>query len=159
NTGYPPTWLYKEKEGFFVCKVVSIFAFFTARSYLAITLLFSFFVSEASWKLYEVFRAQKLTTDRNAAIAALFIPSVNFWCTGIMKDTIVLFSMLYILYLLHRLITPGKKNTLIIILGLLFFSYLVFKIRGFVLISLMLPLFIALSHRLEKYVTNYVIRY
>ena len=33
-----------------------------------------------------------------AAFALLFIPSVNFWCTGISKDTLMFISIFYLLF-------------------------------------------------------------
>ena len=35
ETGYPPGWLYKEPEAWFVCKIASIISFITFKSYLS----------------------------------------------------------------------------------------------------------------------------
>ena len=52
KTGYPPTWIYFEKNSWFVCKLSSFFSFFSFGSYVAINLIFSFLSFYISFKFY-----------------------------------------------------------------------------------------------------------
>src|SRR5690554_7298466 len=54
RTGYPPSWIYKEPESFFISKIISLFTFFTFNSYIALTLICSTIAGLCSWKLYEL---------------------------------------------------------------------------------------------------------
>ena len=54
ETGYPPGWLTRESEAWFICKLTSIISFFSFRSYLAATLIMSFFTAMASWRVFEL---------------------------------------------------------------------------------------------------------
>ena len=61
ETGYPPGWLYREPEAWFICKIASIISFFTFKSYFAGTFVFSFLTAMASWRVFEL-----LTKLKNA---------------------------------------------------------------------------------------------
>lgn len=141
--GYPPSWIYSEKESYFVCKVTSIVSFFSFKSYLATTFIYAFLLSEINWKIYVIAKNLKLFKEKYLAIAMLFIPSVSFWCTGISKDTIVLISLLYCFYYLHNILIKKDYNILNII-GLFFFTWLLMKVRSFMIITIILPIISAL---------------
>ena len=42
QTTYPPGWIYREPEGFFVCKLMSLISFLTLKRYLAMTFIMAF---------------------------------------------------------------------------------------------------------------------
>ena len=44
DTGYPPGWIYREPEAWFVCKIASIVSLITFKSYFAGTLFFAFYL-------------------------------------------------------------------------------------------------------------------
>lgn len=137
DTGYPPYWIYREPDSFYVCKVTSIFSLITFKSYFTITLLFAFFACHAAWKLYEIVVEQKITSNRNAALAILFIPSVNFWASGIMKDTVVLTCTFYIIVIVYRVFIEKKvRGKLLYFFLSLLLMYWIMKTRAFMLISL-----------------------
>jgi hypothetical protein len=150
NTGYPPGWIYREGSSFFVSKVASILSFVTFKSYLALLLIFCYISAMASWKLFELVRSFKLNTDKMAALACLFIPSVSFWCAGISKDTIVLISVFYFLHYLFRLLQGENSSTVKSIIVLLFYVNLLYHVRSFMIVALLVPLFFALSTRISK---------
>jgi len=47
NTGFPPGWIYREKEGWIICKIASIFSIITFKSYFAMTLILTYFLLQA----------------------------------------------------------------------------------------------------------------
>ncbi len=148
RTGYPPSWIYKEPEGYFVCKILSIFTFLTFKSYFAATFIISFITALVSHQLYRLTLDMKLFNTRFLAFAVLFIPSVNFWCTGVSKDAIILISLLGITYHSFRLIFPKYRNKLVNWLMIIIYVTLIYNIRPFTLIPIVLPLLYALSARL-----------
>jgi len=149
ETGYPPGWIYRESEAFFICKILSLFSFLSFKSYLALTVMVSFLAATASWKLYVFVKKYQLTSDRNLAIAFLFIPSVNFWCAGISKDTFVYIGICYILLFAFKIIEPGKKSLKTYLL-LFLFCWLMFHIRPFMLYVIALPFTLVLVARLVR---------
>ena len=150
RTGYPPSWIFKEPEGYFVCKIISIFSFFTFKSYFAATVILSFITAITSWKFYKLTLDMKLFKKKYHAFAILFIPSLNFWCTGVSKDTIILISLIGMIYHSFRLILPTYKSSYKNWLMIGVYAFLIYHIRPFVLMPVLVPLAYALSARLLK---------
>ena len=150
ETGYPPSWLFKEPEAWFICKVASIVSFITFKSYFAGTIFFAFLTAMASWRVFELI--VKLGTHKTniAALCILFVPSVSFWCTGISKDSLVFISILNLLYFIFNIMvlrSPIKlKHVLIILLSI----FLIYHIRSFILAAIAAPLFMSFGARLTK---------
>ena len=150
ETGYPPSWLFKEPEAWFICKVASIVSFITFKSYFAGTIFFAFLTAMASWRIFELI--VKLGTHKTniAALCILFVPSVSFWCTGISKDSLVFISILNLLYFIFNIMvlrSPIKlKHVLIILLSI----FLIYHIRSFILAAIAAPLFMSFGARLTK---------
>lgn len=151
TTGYPPSWIYKEQEGFFVCKVASIIGFFTLKSYFAMTLVFATFSAHASWKLYQLVSSFEISSKKLMALGVLFLPSVNFWCAGIGKDTIVFTASLYLIFNAFKIISNKHNSNFWNYLIIIIMSFLIYQIRSFVLIAIFVPLFFALSAKIVKY--------
>ena len=149
-TGYPPGWIFREPEGFFVSKIISILSFFTLKSYFAMSLIFSAFAAHASWKLFQLVRSYKFNNEKLIAFGILFLPSVNFWCTGISKDSIVLIAAMYLIYNAFKIISKEHQSNIFNYIMVLFMAFLIYHIRSFILISIVVPLFLSLSARLVK---------
>lgn len=148
NTGYPPTWIYFEKNSWFVCKVSNFFSFFSFGSYVTINLIFSFISFYISFKFYLF--VDKITKIKSnlILIAIVFVPSVSFWCGGISKDTIVFcFSLLTIMSMWKLIYEKISTRTLIIALVSI---YCLIQSRPFILIAIFFPLLILLVFRLNK---------
>lgn len=149
ESGYPPGWIYREPEAFFVSKIISLFSFLTFKSYLATSLIIAFMVAHASWKLFTLVLELKLTKPVFIALAILFIPSVNFWCTGISKDSFVYMSLCYIIYYTFKLIRYGRlKATEYMIFFLAVF--VLFHIRSVILFITVVPIGIVVASKLAK---------
>lgn len=143
KTGYPPSWIYREPESWFVCKVASIFTFFTFNSYLAMTFIFGYASAMASWRLFELVRSFNFLSDFHAAAATLFIPTVAVWCSGISKDTIILVGLFFLLYHVFAIFSKDRKFTLWGMLVSVFYVFILYHVRPFMLIAIFPPLFLA----------------
>ncbi len=150
ETGFPPRWIYLDTNSFYVSKILSVIMIFTGQSYILITLLLSYISAIFSWRIYELVRYYNVTSDRMAAIAVLFVPSVSFWCAGLSKDTFVFISVLGILYNFFTLVNKQSKYPIRTILYLLFFSMLLYNMRSFMLFTVLAPLLLSISTRIVK---------
>ena len=150
ETGYPPGWLTRESEAWFICKLTSIISFFSFRSYLAATLIMSFFTAMASWRVFELMINLKTHKVHVAALCTLFVPTVSFWCTGISKDSVVFISILNLLYYVFNVMVlknPLKiKHIIIILISVV----LIYNVRSFILAAIAAPMFMAFGARLTK---------
>ena len=150
DTGYPPHWIYREPEAWFVCKIASIISLITFKSYFAGTLFFAFLTAMASWRVFELI--VKLDTHKKhiAALCILFVPTVGFWCTGISKDTVVFISILNLLYYVFDIMVLKNpiriKRVLIIFISI----FLIYHVRSFILAAIAAPIFMSFGARLTK---------
>lgn len=149
GTGSPPYWILRETEGFFVSKIVSFFTFFTGNSYLTITLIFSVIVARVNWRFYEMVRIVVPNHSKWLVYGVLFVPSVSFWCTGISKDSLVFISILSIATHFFLLINQKAKNRVWSVCILLFHFWLIYKVRSVILVTLLIPLLLAMSSRIS----------
>ena len=143
RTGYPPSWIYREPESWFVSKLFSLFTFFTFNSYLATTFIISYIASLASWRLFELVISFNFIPTHIAAIFTLFIPTVNIWCNGISKDTLILISLLFVIYQFFGFFDQKRKVGLYGIAVLIVYSFILFHLRPFMIIAILPPLFMA----------------
>ncbi|SFT68640.1 hypothetical protein SAMN05216474_1804 [Lishizhenia tianjinensis] len=145
QTGYPPGWIYRENESYFVSKIISILMFISFRSYWAMSFILAFIMANVNYKLYVYVAELKFMPGKLAAFALLFIPSVSFWCTGISKDTVVLIAILMGIVAAFKLV--HKKASIFGFEGLflLLSFYLLLEIRSFLLLAMLIPLFFAVS--------------
>jgi len=150
DTGFPPGWIYREEQGWFVSQVASVVSLFTFRSLFATVIVLSYFVHIATWKVFELVTKLNLHTTKMAAWCMLFVPSVGFWCTGISKDTIIFISILNILYFSLDILLLKNKIGLKHIIGILFFTFLISQIRSFALAATFAPLLAAFGTRLTN---------
>jgi hypothetical protein len=149
-TGIPPGWIYREPESWFVSKVFSFISFMSFKSYLVGNLITAYILVIASFRLFLLVESFQLHQTKHVAFAVLLLPSVAFWCSGVTKDTIVLLAIIYINvnFLEWILKVPGnnKKRVLII----LFYGFLLYHIRDFMLSVIAVAFMVVLMARLAN---------
>ncbi len=119
---------------FFMTRLTSFFTFFGMGNFFTTTLLFAFFSFIGVWHLFLVFARKYPEIERKMAFAVLFIPSVFFWGSGLMKDAVTIGFMGILLYYLDRVKRKDGRilgNLLVVMIA----SYIIFNIKAYVLIS------------------------
>lgn len=149
-TGYPPGWIYREPEGFFVSKIISVLSFFTLKSYFTMTIILASISAHATWRLYQLVKSFKICNEKLLALGVLFLPSVNFWCSGISKDTIVFTATVYMIYNAFKIISNEHKSSIANYVIIFLMAFLTYHIRSFILVAVMVPLFFSISARVVR---------
>jgi len=140
-------YLFRDANSFMVIKIASIFDLLTFSTYSATACLFAVLSFVGSWQFYLTFYKQFPHLHGRLAVAAFFIPSVFFWGSGVLKDSVTLACLGIATYQFYRIFVERKFGLVNIVL-LLAALYLIFSIRKFVL-QAYLPsviLWIGLSH-------------
>jgi hypothetical protein len=88
ETGYPMYW--NDDHGFFVARFCVPFCILSFHSFIGTSLLIATICYAGAWRLFLLFSYVFPNMDKQLAIALLFVPSVVFWGSGILKDTITL---------------------------------------------------------------------
>lgn len=126
---------YNAPMEYFTVNLSTPFVILGLGSYFASSLLIALFTYTGAWHLFLFFVGKYPKLEKQMAIAALFIPSVVFWGSGISKDTFIFCFLGLFLYYLNRLFA-GKVFDLKAILIVILSGYLMFIIKAYVLISL-----------------------
>lgn len=145
-TGFPPGWIWREHEAWNAAKVLSIFSILTVNSFLTTTVLIASLVFFSTWLLIRRI-VDEIVFNLNAVVFAfLFIPSVSFWCSGISKDSQVYALSLLLIYQLFLWLKWGNRSFFRILLIALNF-YILFNLRHFIALSVLIPFILAIAVR------------
>jgi hypothetical protein len=103
ETGEPMMYMFGESSTRFVIKILIPFLLLAGHSYFIATAFISIFTFGALWSLYRVFLFYFPQQYRILAWAILFMPSVVFWGSGILKDSFTLAATCYFIVFTHRI--------------------------------------------------------
>jgi hypothetical protein len=151
STGIPPLWIYREPEAWMISRIMSLFSFFTLKSYWAMTIIMAYFTSLASWKLFELVRVFKFNNEKLLAFGVLLLPSVNFWCAGVSKDTIVFIATLVLVYHVFKIVSEKFKATVLNYIIAIIAALLISQMRPFILAAIAIPMAFSLSSRIIRF--------
>ncbi len=118
---------YHEPKAYFVIKVAAFFGFFTFHTYSVIALCFAIFCFGGQWALYSLFVKFRPEAHKWLALSVLFVPSVFFWGSGILKDTLTLGALGWFTHSCYYLFIQRKNSIR---------SALIFLLSAFILVSI-----------------------
>ena len=134
NTGYM-TYL-GDRHALVVVKLCWLLCFITFKSFIGTTILLAWVSYACIWRLYQVFIREFPNLAKEFAIALLFIPSVFFWGSGLLKDTITFASVCLFASSFSIIITQKKdyiKNTILLAIS----SLLLIWIKPYIFFALL----------------------
>jgi hypothetical protein len=134
HTGWPLYW--RDYNSFFLIRLTSLLVLFSFKSYLVTTILLAWISYSGIWRLYTVFCSEFPAISNNLAIAFLMIPSVAFWGSGLLKDTVTYSACCWFTYGFYKGIINKKQivlNSTIILIA----TYLILSIKPYILYSLL----------------------
>jgi len=99
----------QERSLFFV-KIVSGFALISGNSYWITAIYFSFISFISCWYLFKTVIKNFAESTKAAALAFLFFPSVIFWSSGIVKETLALAGLYYLASVFIKIIKDEKRT-------------------------------------------------
>ncbi len=123
---------FTDPPSFFIIRIAAFFDLITFSSYCGTAILFSIFSFVGAWMFFLTFYKQYPQSYFGLAIASFFIPSVFFWGSGVLKDTIVTGCLGIATYLFYILFFK-KRIRLLYVVILLASLYAIFQIKVFVL--------------------------
>lgn len=150
KVGRPPVWIYAEPNSWFVCKVANFLSFFSFGSYLTLNLFFSVISTCISWRFFRYMNKILLTKTNYIALACLFIPSVAFWCTGLIKDTIAICTIFVLTISILKLIRRDYNSLTLVLINLLLSYYFLYSIRPFLVICTFIPFLMILIFKVNR---------
>lgn len=125
-------YLFRDPNSYTVIRLASVFDLFTFSTYSATACLFAVFSFIGSWQFYLTFYKQFPHLHGRLAVAAFFIPSVFFWGSGVLKDSVILGGLGIATFQIYLIFIARKSRWYNVVL-LLLSLYLIFSIRKFIL--------------------------
>jgi hypothetical protein len=151
---------YRGDDTFTVIKIAGLLSALAFGGYFSTTILFSCFAFFGQWKLYQTFIDRYPNIKFELAVAHFFIPSVVFWGSGIMKDSLVIGFLGLLIYSIDQAFFQGKKKVKSII-TILISSYFIYTIKSYVLLALapaiIFWVFFTFSSKIKNVVVKFVV--
>ena len=141
-----------------VMKIGALVSFISFNKFVIMSLFFGLFSFVGQWKLFEVFndynkgRLQKLM-----AVAVLYTPSIWFWGSGLMKDSLCLGATGFIISTLYNSFIKKQINARDWLLLPLFF-FLLYIVKSYILAVIMAGLIFTFFIRYVLFVKNILLR-
>lgn len=129
NTGY-----FQNDGNFLVIRLDAILSFITFGKYSAISLIFAGIAFSGLWKLFLFFYGQYPKMHKQFAISILYFPTVVFWSSGLMKDTLCIAAIGWLTYSVYEILFRKKsilKNLIILSLS----SYFLVILKVYILLA------------------------
>lgn len=144
--------MHKGASGF-VGSTAGFFSIFTFNSYLANSFIITSFAFLGNWKIYKVFYSLYPKLHKQLAFAILFVPSVFFWGTGVMKDPIVLGALGFLFYYTYRFAILKIRSPLYL-LFIVLSAAIVIIVKAYILFAFLPALLIWIFLILKKRIQN-----
>jgi hypothetical protein len=142
---------------FTTVKITTLVNLFSFNSYVVSTIIFSCLSFLGVWNMYYLFCRIYPHLKKQLFYAIFFIPSVILWGSGILKDTITITCVAWIVYSFINLIILRRKKfwSLVILIGT---TFIIAYIKPYILYVLYPCLFIWIQGNLKVYIKSNLMR-
>jgi hypothetical protein len=137
-------WYWKDPQSFFIIRIATVFDLFTFSSYCGTAVLFSVLSFVGGWMLFRTFYQIRPEAHFYIAISCLFMPSLVFWGSGILKDTVTLAFVGISTYCVYRMVFELRIRFLYVAL-LVLSLYIIYSVKIYILISLLIAFIVWIS--------------
>lgn len=146
-------------EEWFMIKLISPLNMLGLQSYLGLTFFMSFIAFFGSYKLFQVMNEIIGSKYQNIIFIINFcIPSVLFWGSGVLKDTVTLASFSFLVYIFYKVII--KENyKLKFFIAIIIFSYILFSLKAYILFCLLIWFFLTFFLVLTNKSSNPIVKF
>jgi hypothetical protein len=136
ETGFPAYYMWRDPNAIFVARVYSPIMLLTNNSYLSSSIVAGLIGFSGIWKLYSLFCTLYPNLEKKFAIAILYFPSVLFWSSGIMKDTLTISAVGWIVYCFYKFAIL-RKFKIKYILAIFISSFVIINIKAYIFVALL----------------------
>lgn len=143
--------------GWLVEKVTLLLSYLGFSRFLVTTMLFAALAYSGMFKMLEVFVEMMPEWHKRIAFIVLFFPSVNIYGSGILKDTLCIASMGWMIYASHQLFVKKHFTLKNIFIMALSFT-IIYVVKIYILAAFVVPYILFLLLRLVKKINSTLIR-
>ncbi|MBI1343032.1 MAG: hypothetical protein GC171_08875 [Terrimonas sp.] len=125
---------YTSPPEYIIASIGAFIGLFTLTTYLPTSIIYAAISFIGIWKMFVVFTKLYPRLEKQMAISFLFIPSVFFWGSGFLKDTLTLSCIGWLVHYFYLIFYENKKivsNTF----KAFFFLYIVFIVKSYIVMA------------------------
>jgi hypothetical protein len=130
---YSKIAFFNDPASYFIVRLAAIGDLITFSSYSATAVLFAVMSFAGMWLFFKAFYELFPHLHKWIAVAAFFIPSVFFWGSGLLKDTVTLAGVGVITYTLKRMLIDHEFRISSILLFIIT-AYIIFSVKKYILL-------------------------
>ena len=138
-------YMYRDPNSYAIIRFNSLLAPFSFNSYFVMTILLASLSYIGIWKLFRLFYNEFSEIGKYLAFAFLFVPSVAFWGSGIMKDTYTFSATCWLVYSFYKVFIH-KEKILPNVIAIIVMSYILLSTRPFMLYICIVSIILMLTH-------------
>lgn len=155
ETGWP---IYSfDMQAFAVVRLTWILALVSFKSFIGTTILLAWISYFPIWRMYQIFILEFPKLEKQLAVAFLFIPSVFFWGSGLLKDTITFSAVALFTSSLYNTIIL-KRRLMLNVFFIIIATYILISIKPYILFALLPGSILWISGIFLKSVENELLR-
>ncbi len=155
TTGWPVYW--RDDKALFVARLIVPLCFFAFKNFVITAILLAWLCYTGMWRLFLLFNEEFPELQKQLAISILFIPSVVFWGSGLLKDTITISAVGWYTYHFYYFFIR-KKYSLSSAVCIFFSAFLLIAIKPYILFALLPGSILWLSNQRLKKIQSKVLR-
>lgn len=155
NTGWPVYW--RDDKSLFVARMIVPICILSFQNFIITAILLAWICYAGIWRLFLLFNEEFPQLQKQMAISILFIPSVVFWGSGLLKDTITISAVGWYTYHFYCFFIKRKykiSSAICIIVS----AYLLIAIKPYILFALLPGSILWLSNQRLKKIQSKVLR-
>jgi hypothetical protein len=113
------TWFGPGSKEYFVIRVAAVGSLLGFDTYSVTALLFAVLSFTGMWAMYMTFAKIRPQVYKELAVAVFFLPSVFFWGSGLLKDSLCLGALGWLFYAFYRGAIEKKNIVRCLLIGVL----------------------------------------
>ncbi|MDB5234309.1 MAG: hypothetical protein JWR44_1302 [Hymenobacter sp.] len=132
------TWFGRGSNEYFVIRVAAVFALLSFNTYTVIAVLFAAVTFTGMWVMYMTFAKIRPQAFKELATAVFFLPSVFFWGSGLLKDSLCIGALGWLFYAFYRGAIEKRNILRCTVLGLMAVG-VIFAMKIYILLAFLPP--------------------
>lgn len=136
DTGYPAWYMLRDDKTFAVIRFSCILMFFCFKSFVCVVILLAVICYSGIFRFYRLLVKLYPGNDKHLAIALLFVPSLVFWGSGLLKDAYTFSAVCWYVCGFYMVFIEKKKiifNVIVIIVA----TFFMLQIKPYIFIALL----------------------
>lgn len=158
SSGRPFRYMHADARTWMVIRLLAPICLVTFNSYMVLSVVLGSLSYFGVWRCYRTMVGYFPTLDRQFAVGFLFMPSVIFWGSGVVKDTFTFSAMCWFIHLVDRWFHKGESGPWLIV-GAVTAAGLLISIKPYIFMALMPAMVAWVYYERISRIRNSLIKY